>query len=238
MRYIFKYFTKINLIVAFISMLIGALLKFHLLPIALAYLSVDPSNMQLYLILGGLIAVIRLGLKGIIEAFFIEYLPEAMSMNTGGSYPSCPTQTDPSTIMYMNDGRPNPNESSSSQSRPNVHQPQADLEPWANHNHEGEGFKVIKGRLSIDFTSDVSFFDRYNHPNKSPESRKIAENIANAYEYKASYTRKNNNRITNLNGCAQTWIRDYLRYTYPNRHPQNYMNNFIFRSTLRDFART
>jgi hypothetical protein len=126
---IFKYFTKINLIVAFISILLGALLKFHLLPLTLTYLSVDPSNMQLYLISGGLVAMIRLALRSIIEAFFNEYLPEAMSKNTGGSYPSCPTQTDPSTIMYMNDGRPNPNESSSSQSRPYVYQPQAYVEP-------------------------------------------------------------------------------------------------------------
>lgn len=236
MRNIIKYFTKINLIVAFISILLGALLKFHLLPLTLTYLSVDPSNMQLYLISGGLVAVIRLALRGIIEAFFIEYLPEAMSKNTGGSYPSCPTQTDPSTIMYMNDGRPNPNESSSSQSRPYVYQPQAYVEPWPNHNYNGDGFRVREGRLYINFSSDVSFYDQNNLPNISPESRMMAENIANAFEYKQRYTGKSN-RVTNLNGCSQTWFRDYMKYTFPDRLPQHYTNNKILVENLRYFAR-
>lgn len=237
MMIIFKYYTKINLIVAFISILIGALLKFYLLPFTFAYLSLDPSNMQLYFISGGLVAVIRLALRGIIEAFFIEYLPETMSMNTGGSYPSSPTKTDPSTIMFMNDGRPNPNESSSSQSRPDVNQPQAGAKNWPYHNHEGDGFRVENGRLYINFSSDVSFYDKNNLPNKSPESRMMAENIANAFEYKYKYTAKNSTHLTNLNGCAQTWIRDYMKYTYPDRLPQNYINSGVFRNTLRYFAR-
>jgi hypothetical protein len=57
--------------------------------------------------------------------------------------------------------------------------------------------------LYINFSSDVSFYDQNNLPNKSPESRMMAENIANAFEYKRRYYGKSN-RVTNLNGCSQT----------------------------------
>lgn len=231
---IFKHFTLVNITVAVFSLFFVALIRYSGLPVwileNILYIN-NPQDIYIYLLSGFLGIIIRLGIRAVIEEGFFdgnELFPQHMTAS----------QDNPNLNPW------NLNESSPSQPPQGNQPPQSVdqnsnssyLEPWRSHNYDGDGFKVRNGRLSIDCTSEVRFYDKNNLPNKSNEIRIMAENIANAFEYKYNYTRKMN-RVTNLNGSAHTWFKDYLRYTYPNRHPSNYINNGVLREELRNFAR-
>jgi hypothetical protein len=85
-----KHFTFFNFMLAFISLLLGILFKFIILPYILALFSIDLTDMVKYIISGVLVTGIRLALRGILEEVFSEHFPLVMTMNTGNPNQSSP----------------------------------------------------------------------------------------------------------------------------------------------------
>nr|YP_009867819.1 NADH dehydrogenase subunit 4 [Nemania diffusa]QKG05018.1 NADH dehydrogenase subunit 4 [Nemania diffusa] len=88
-----KHFTLLNIMVAFISLFLGVIFKFIILPLIIEYFSLNLTDIVKYLLSGGFVIIIRLAFRGILEEMFSEHLPQhIMAMNTGDPNPSFPSQ--------------------------------------------------------------------------------------------------------------------------------------------------
>lgn len=237
-----KHFTKTNITVGIFGLTVGCLFKFTGLSAGiLNFLNLDPSLLNQSILSGFTVLVTRLGIKGIVEAIFEDLsIPLAMKISSLLNPTTPPSNSGGSG---GGGGSPSPNQNPGG-SNPVQPQQNVDLinpeQRWSALNHDGDGFTVRNGGITVDNPGNIiSFWDINGLPNRSAEAKIYANNIHRALQYHSDFKGgKKAQQFPSIDNSSREWIIGFFRHHYADRNPSCYLNSNPVRKNIQNFSRS
>ena len=229
-----QHFTITNVTLGFLGLLFSFLFKYSGLPVIfLDYFLEDPTDNHIYLFCGSVAIISKLGLKGVVEDLIRELFPKHLTMDSGNlnseSLPQAGSAQPAQPAQPVAQPPANNIGFGNNQIHPDV--------AWDLHNHQGNGFRVTNGDITVDNPTNIrSFFNNQDQPNNSLAGKEYADRIYRALSYHSTCVQRKAIALPILDNSADAWFNGFIRHNYPNRDPNAVWNSTPVRKAIKSFS--
>ena len=255
-----KHFTIVNIITALIALSVGTLIRNSEIPvIILKFILKYPTDNDIIIFSGFVTIIIRLGIKGVVEDIISPLFPGYSTMNIGDilnpeSPPKTgttqtPQPTQPAQPVQPTQPAAQPVQPAAQPAQPAQH-PQPAAQPaqspspnhlvaqinpeemWLSHNHRGNGFTVINGRIIVDNPHNIRFWTQDWTPNNTWRAIEYAQRINNALTYHSRFLGESTVKVPSMDNSSEEWFKNFLKYKYPRRAENRIYNSQNIRQAI------